>query len=184
MLLKLFKNAVRTLPFFILLLMALGSFGQMHPVANESSIHFVIHNFGFKTGGILAPPEGVILFKPDDLAQSSFQVTIQSSSINTDNDSRDNHLKEEDYFDVKNYPLIRFTSSSIKATGKKDNYVATGTLTIKKTSRVVDIPFTAVVKGAGWQFTGELSLNRQDYGVGGSSTISNGLTVQINVIAQ
>jgi polyisoprenoid-binding protein YceI len=160
------------------------AFGQIHPVANESSIHFTIHNFGFKTGGYLAPPEGDIIFNPDDLGRSSFQVTIKSESINTDNESRDEHLKEEDYFDVKKYPLIRFVSSSVRADGKKDNYEAKGILTIKETSREINLPFKAIKNGNGWSFAGSFTMNRKDYGVGGSSTISNELTIEINVIAR
>jgi len=166
------------------LLCTQGTFGQMHPVAKESSVRFTIHNFGFKTGGTLAAPEGDIIFKPDDLTRSSFQMTIKSASINTENESRDEHLRNADYFDVNTYPLIRFVSSSIRATGKKDSYIATGTLTIKKTSRVIDIPFTATMKAEGWVFTGQFSMNRRDYDVGGSSTISNALTVDINVLAR
>ena len=161
-----------------------AAFGQMHPVAKESSIHFTIHNFGFRTGGTLAAPEGNIEFNPDDLARSSFQVTIKSESINTDNETRDEHLREEDYFDVKNHPLIRFVSSSIRATGNKDAYEASGTLTIKNTSHTISLPFTAEKTGNGWVFTGSFTMNRRDYGVGGSSTISNELMVDIKVIAR
>jgi polyisoprenoid-binding protein YceI len=160
------------------------AFSQMHPVSNESSIRFTIHNFGFKTHGTLAAPEGKIEFNPDDLAGSSFQVTIKSESINTDNESRDEHLREEDYFDVKNHPLIRFVSASIRSKGKKNDYEATGTLTIKNTSRTIIIPFTAEKTGGGWTFTGSFTMNRRDYGIGGSSTISNELTVDIKVVAQ
>ena len=160
------------------------AFGQIHPVAKESSIHFTIHNFGFRTGGSLDAPEGDIVFNPDDLARSSFQVNIKATSINTDNETRDEHLKEEDYFDVKKYPLIRFVSSSIRATGKKDSYEAKGILTIKGTSREISLPFIAVKSGSGWAFTGSFTMNRRDYGVGGSSTISNELTADIKVIAR
>ena len=55
-------------------------------------------------------PQGDIVFNPDDLAKSLFRVRIKAESINTDNESRDEHLKEETYFDVKNYPMIRFVS--------------------------------------------------------------------------
>jgi polyisoprenoid-binding protein YceI len=158
--------------------------GQIHPVANESSIHFSIHNFGFKTGGSLAAPEGDIVFNPDDLAKSSFLVNIKTESINTGNESRDEHLRETEYFDVKNYPLIRFVSSSIRATGKKNGYEATGTLTIKSTSRDIRLPFNAEKNGSGWTFTGSFTMNRRDFNVGGSSTISNELTVDIKVAAR
>ena len=171
------------LPLYILLSMH-PAFGQIHPVAKESSIHFTIHNFGFKTGGSLSAPEGDIIFNPDDPGGSSFQMNIKSESINTDNESRDEHLREADYFDVKNYPIIRFVSSSIRATGKKDSYEAKGTLTIKKTSREITLPFIAVKNGNGWSFSGSFTMNRKDYGVGSSSTISNELTVEIKVIAR
>ena len=160
------------------------AFGQIHPVAKESSIHFTIHNFGFKTGGSLNAPEGDIVFNPDDLSKSSFQMTIKAESINTGNDSRDEHLREADYFDVKNHPLIRFVSSSIRATGKKDSYEAKGMLTIKNTSREIVLPFNAEKNGTGWAFSGSFTMNRRDYGVGGSSTISNELSVEIKVIAR
>ncbi len=167
-----------------LLLTIQAAFGQMHPVANESSIRFTIHNFGFRTGGTLAAPEGNIEFNPDELPKSSFQVTIKSESINTDNESRDEHLRETDYFDVKNYPLIRFVSSAIRASRKKDGYEVTGMLTIKNTSREIVVPFTAEKTGNGWVFAGSFTMNRRDYGVGGSSTISNELSVDIKVIAR
>ena len=172
-----------TQTFYLLLIMP-AVFGQIHPVANESAIHFTIHNFGFKTGGSLAAPEGDIVFNPEDLTRSSFQVTIKAESINTDNESRDEHLKEVDYFDVKKYPLISFVSSFIRATGKKDSYEAKGTLTIKDTSREINLPFKAVKNGNGWLFNGGFTMNRKDYGIGGSSTLSNELTVDINVVAR
>jgi polyisoprenoid-binding protein YceI len=171
------------LPFCFLLTIQSVS-GQMHPVAKESSVQFSTHNFGFRTGGSLAAPEGDILFNPDDLAKSSFHVTIKSTSINTDNDSRDEHLREEDYFDVKNYPLIHFESDNIRATSKKGDYEAVGKLTIKKTSREIHLPFTAEKSGDGYLLNGSFKMNRKDYGVGGSSTISNEITVEIRVLAR
>ena len=178
------QNKIKTgflVCFFFLIQTA---FGQLHPVAKASSINFTIHNFGFKTGGLLAAPEGDILFNPDDLSKSSFRITIKSGSINTENDSRDEHLRAEDYFDVKNYPLIRFVSETIQAANKKGSYVALGTLTIKNKSKEIELPFTAYKNGNGWLFAGSFNMNRRDFGLGGSSTISNGLTVNIKVLAE
>jgi polyisoprenoid-binding protein YceI len=157
---------------------------QMHPVAKGSSIVFTIHNFGFKTGGTLAAPQGDILFNPDDLSKASFQITIQAESINTDNESRDEHLKEEDYFDVKKYPEIRFVSNSVHATDKQGNFQADGSLTVKGISKMISLPFKAVKNSSGYRFTGSFKMNRRDFNIGGSSTISNELTVDIIVVAE
>jgi polyisoprenoid-binding protein YceI len=182
---RLRKNYLNPTVLFVCFLLNLRqASGQIHPVANQSSIHFTIHNFGFKTGGTLAAPEGDLVFNPNDLGGSSFKMSIKAESINTGNDSRDEHLKEEDYFDVKNHPLIRFVSSSIRSAGGKDNYEAKGTLTIKNTSREISLPFNAVKTGNDWTFAGSFTMNRRDYGVGGSSTISNELTVDIKVVAR
>jgi polyisoprenoid-binding protein YceI len=179
------KNKIqKAVAFFCFLMLFQFVQGQIHPVPGESSVRFTIHNFGFKTGGSLSAPEGEIYFSPEDLGKSSFHVEIKTESINTDNESRDEHLKEEEYFDVKNYPLIRFVSSSIRTSGKDGEYVAVGLLTIKKTSREIEIPFSAEKKGGGWLFTGSFKMNRRDYGVGGSSTLSNELTVDIIVNAR
>ncbi|HEX3767429.1 MAG TPA: YceI family protein [Puia sp.] len=159
-------------------------FAQYHPVAAESSVQFNLKNFGFKTGGTLSGPEGDIIFNPDDLTKSSFSVTIKAESINTDNESRDAHLKEETYLDVKNYPLIRFVSSSVKENGKKGSYQTVGTLTIKSKSREVILPFTAERNSNGWTFSGSFKMNRKDYDVGGSSTLSDEVVVDIKVVAR
>jgi polyisoprenoid-binding protein YceI len=183
---KVFKRIgyLKTILVVFLLFIIHSSMGQLHPMTEESNVHFNIHNFGFKVSGSLASPEGDIVFIPEDPGKSSFQVTIKSESIFTDNNSRDEHLKEADYFDVKNYPLIRFVSSGVRATGKNGSYEATGTLTIKNKSKGIKLPFTAVKNGSGWLFSGSFKMNRRDFGVGGSSTISNELTVEIKVVAR
>jgi polyisoprenoid-binding protein YceI len=170
--------------FIVWLLSYQYTIAQVHPVAAESSVKFSLKNFGFKTGGSLDAPEGEIVFNPDDLGRSSFRITIKTESINTDNESRDKHLKEATYFDVKNYPQIRFVSSSVKESGKKGSYETLGTLTIKNKSKEITIPFTAEKKDSGWLFAGGFKLNRRDYDIGGSSTLSDEVTVEIKVVVR
>ena len=170
--------------FVFLLLSFQCGFAQYHPVASESSVRFSLKNFGFKTGGSLNAPEGDIIFNPDDLTKSSFRVTLKAESIDTDNESRDAHLKEATYFDVKNYPLIRFVSSSVTETGKKGSYQTLGTLTVKNKSKEITMPFTVEKNGNGWVFSGSFKMNRKDYDIGGSSTLSDEVTVDIKVVAR
>ncbi|HEY4936795.1 MAG TPA: YceI family protein [Puia sp.] len=166
------------------LLMIQSTYGQFHPIAKESSINFTIHNFGFKVTGSLDASQGDFHFNPDSLTNSFFHVTIKSESINTDNDSRDEHLRKEDYFDVKNYPLISFVSENIHINGKNNGYEALGKLTIKNKTKDIQLAFTAEKSGNGYLFTGSFKMDRRDFGVGGSSTISNELTVNIKVLAR
>src|SRR5438445_4759133 len=96
---------------------------------------------------------------------------------------RDNHLRKEEYFDVQNYPRIRFVSTSVTV-DKNAHFTVTGQLTIKNTTKEISIPFTTTPKDGGYIFTGEFKLNRKDFQVGGSSTISNTLTVYFSVFAR
>ncbi len=175
---------IQTGIFIFLMVIAQCSLGQRHPVAKESSVHFTIHNFGFKVTGLLEPPEGDILFNPDSLSGSFFHITIKSASINTDNNMRDEHLRGEDYFDVKKYPVITFTSDNIKKSGKNNTFEVSGKLTMKNKTKSIVIPFTADKSGSDYIFTGSFKMDRRDFEIGGSSTISNDLTVEIKVLAR
>jgi len=157
---------------------------EYHPAEQGSSVTFKIKNFGFTVDGSFTGLQGTILFDPKDPAKASFDVSVDAASVNTDNDPRDSHLKKEDYFDVQNYPRIRFVSTSITPGGKDGKYTISGKLTIKTTTKDISFPFTASPMGNDYIFGGEFTINRKDFGVGGSSTLSNSLTVSLAVLAK
>jgi polyisoprenoid-binding protein YceI len=158
------------------------AFTQYKPVDQGSSIKFKVKNFGFNSGGSFGGLKGTIDFDPEKPADSKFDVTIDANSVNTDNESRDNHLREESYFDVKNYPQIRFVSSKI--TGKGGNFILKGNLTIKNKTKEINFPFSISQEKDGYLFKGEFNINRKEFGVGGSSTISDNVEVMLTVHAQ
>ncbi|MBN8852166.1 MAG: hypothetical protein BGO55_00275 [Sphingobacteriales bacterium 50-39] len=165
-------------------LIGIAAFSQQYKATDEgSSIKFTIKNFGFETGGSFTGLQGMIGFDPGDVKKDSFDLSIDANTVNTDNNMRDNHLREEGYFDVQNYPRIRFVSTSVTV-DRNAHFTVTGQLTIKNTTREISIPFTATPKNGGYIFTGEFKLNRRDFQVGGSSTISNSLTVYFSVFAR
>ncbi len=157
---------------------------EYHPAAQGSSVTFKIKNFGFNVDGSFSGLQGHIMFDPKDPGKASFDVSVDASTVNTDNDSRDGHLKKEDYFDVQNHPRIRFVSTGITPSGKNDGYTITGKLTIKTTTKDISFPFTATPQGDDYLFKGEFTINRRDFGVGGASTLSNNLTVFLSVLAK
>lgn len=166
----------------VLLLAAVKlSFAQYKPVDKSSTIKFTIKNLGFGVDGSFTGFDGKIIFDPQHTAGSMFDVSIDASSVNTDNSLRDEHLKGDGYFDVKNYPRIHILSNYISATGKSGVYLLTGQLTIKNNSRPVSFPFTAVPFAGGYIFKGAFKINRKDFSIGGSSTIADELEVFLNV---
>lgn len=167
----------------IALFVTVISFAQHYsPVDDGSEVKFKIKNFGVSVAGNFTGLKGKIIFFPDSLSASSFDVDIDANTINTGIDQRDNHLRQEEYFDVKKYPAIHFTSTKITISTDKDYLFVFGKLTIKDVTKEISFPFKAVAKDNGYLFEGEFSLNRRDYNVGGSSiTMSDNLTVNLSV---
>jgi len=157
---------------------------EFKPTDQGSSITFQIRNFGLNTKGSFSGLDGKIIFDPKDLAKANFDVSLDAASINTDNEMRDTHLKKESYFDVEKYPRIRFVSSSLSAPDKNGRYTLSGKLTIKETTKDITIPFIATPMGDDYIFKGDFQINRKEYGIGGSSTIANSLSLSLTVLAK
>jgi polyisoprenoid-binding protein YceI len=169
---------------FILTALISGSaLAQYKPTDQGSSLNFTIKNFGIEANGKFTGLQGDITFDPANAAAANFDVSIDAASVNTDNSLRDSHLRGDSYFDVKDYPRIRFVSTKITS-GKSGEFVITGKLTIKKTTKVISFPFSATASSDGYVFKGTFNINRKDFDVGGTSTISNELEVALNILAK
>jgi polyisoprenoid-binding protein YceI len=177
------KKTVLKRALFFLLLMAAARIvsAQYKPVDQGSAVSFRIGNFGFDVTGTFGGLQGGIDFDPQDPANSHFDVSIEAGTVNTDNGLRDKHLKDEGYFDVKNYPRIRLVSGKVTPGGPSGQYMLTGQLTIKDKTKAISFPFSASSSADGYIFKGSLKINRKDFGVGGTSTISNELTLSMEV---
>jgi len=166
------------------MLMAVIAFAQYIPFEKESSISFKIKNFGFGVTGKFTGIEGRINFDPQNPTAASFDITVDAATVNTDNSMRDKHLRGESYFDITKYPRIHFISTSVLPGTDKGSFLLTGQLTIKNKTREIKFPFTAVSANEGYLLKGSFKLNRRDFDVGGSSTISDELEVIVNVQAK
>jgi polyisoprenoid-binding protein YceI len=173
----------KSILFILTVFISSGVFAQYKPAEQGSSVNFTIKNLGFGVDGTFKGLQGDITFDPATPSAAAFDVTLDASTVNTDNSLRDGHLKGESYFDVKNYPRIHFVSTKVSG-GKNGVYDITGKLTIKKTTRVVSFPFSATPATDGFLFKGTFSINRKDYDVGGTSTISDNLEVSLNILAK
>ena len=112
-----------------------------------------------------------ILFKvsEDDPTKSKLRVTIDVSSINTDNEMRDENLMDEDYFSLINFPKISFQSNKIIKTDS--SYLTRGIIDMMGLQN--ELSFDFIFKGLGENnrqqkvaiFEGEFTLNRVKLGM-------------------
>jgi polyisoprenoid-binding protein YceI len=103
--------------------------------------------------------KGTIKFDPNDLASSKFDCTVDVESINTGNGMKNTHAKSDKWLDAAKYPVIRFTSKSIKKTDA--GFEATGILDFHGVQHEVALPFTFVNN----VFAGIFEVNRLDYNI-------------------
>lgn len=68
-------------------------------------------------------------------------MTIETASLNTELEMRDNHLRSADIFDAQKFPTITFKSTSFKKK-KKNLYTMTGNLTIKGITKPLTLAVT------------------------------------------
>jgi polyisoprenoid-binding protein YceI len=164
----------------ILFLFSTVVLGQNKKIVPENVIQFKIKNAGLSVDGSFKGLSGTIVFDANKPTESSFEVSLDAKTVNTGNNSRDGHLKKKDYFDVETYPKIGFKSKKTEAT--KTGYLTTGNLTIKGKTKEITILFTYSEKNSEGLFTGNVVLNRLDFGVGESSWIlSDEVTILLNI---
>lgn len=129
----------------------------------------------------------------DDLQTTSLSATVDLSSVDTNNDDRDQHLLSTDFFDADTHPEMVFKSVAITESG--GSYEVLGDLTINGHTRpiVLDVEFygsevlpTDQSERAGFSATGKLS--RKDFGIefnvplgGDKYMISDSVNVEIEV---
>lgn len=139
--------------------------------------------------------KGTVSLDPNDLAGSSAAATLQVSSIDTHFKQRDDHLKSPDFFDVAKYPTITFISNSITRQGEES--IIAGDLTIKGVTKKVSFPVTidGPIKNPQGEtvvgLSGQLTINRQDFGVtfnmpldNGGLMVGNDVKIDINIEAK
>jgi polyisoprenoid-binding protein YceI len=147
---------------------------------SRSSITFEIKNMGINTSGSIGGLATKVHFTPANLGTSTLEASVEVNTINTGNDSRDEHLRSEDFFDVAHYPKISLKSIAFKHKSGS-NYSGTFMLTIKDKSKQIELPFSFSEKENTVQFKGSFKINRLDFGVGSSSMIlSDEVTINID----
>ena len=166
-------RSLRTL-LAVLALAALPALAQdtykIDPVHSEVS--FKVGHLLAKVSGRFTKFEGRIQVDTADIRRSSVEVTIDATSLTTDNEARDKHLKSADFFDVAKYPTLTFKSTAVKEVAKGKLEI-TGDFTLHGVTKRITFPITNAGTQAGMQpgsvvagfIDGALTLNRHEFGI-------------------
>jgi len=139
---------------------------KMHSAVKFTVSHLVIS----EVDGSFKIFDGSMVSTKDDFTDAKINFSVDVNSINTDNTSRDGHLKGDDFFNAEKYPKMTFVSTSFK---KKSGsmYELVGNLTIRDVTKKVTfaVKYGGTTKDpygntkAGFKATG--TINRLEYGL-------------------
>lgn len=158
----------KLLPLIVILLFVTTTFAQVK--VTKAKITFQIKNLGIITNGFFGNMQANIQFDPAALASSAIEATTDVNSINTDNDTRDEHLRSDEFFDAAKYPKITMKSVSFKRKSG-NNYIGQFNVTMKNRTKTFEVPFTYIAAANSATFKGSFKLNRIDFGVGEKSLV-------------
>jgi polyisoprenoid-binding protein YceI len=165
---------------------------DIDPVHSEVSFS-VRHMMVSKVRGRFGSFQGQITTGADHLA-SSVNATIDLASVDTNDETRDNHLRSPDFLDVENHKTMSFTSTSVQPRG--DGYVVEGELSLHGVTRPITLdlepngfgpdPFGGTRSG----FSAKAEISRKDFGItfdmpleGGGVVVGDKITITLEIEA-
>jgi polyisoprenoid-binding protein YceI len=158
----------------------------------HSSVNFrVMHKGASWATGRFNKLSGELQWAPESLEDCAVTFEIDPSTVDTNDEARDKHLRGPDFFNVKQFPKLTFTSTGFEAEAD-GGYEVTGEVAWmgKKVEIEADLDFVGSSGGggrpeiAGW--TADFVLERSAFGIDtylDSGTLGNEVHVRIDVEA-
>ena len=176
---KRFLASISTI--IVLALPALASATIWNIDPDHSNVGFKVrHLMVSNVRGSFEKHSGVVDINDQDITKSKVDVTIDTASINTHVQKRDEHLRSADFFNVAKYPAMTFVSKKVAKAGK-DKLKVTGDLTLHGITKevVLDVegpsreskdPWGVIRRGA----TASTKINRKDFGLVWNKALETG----------
>ena len=176
------KNSILTLLTLALSLLAFGSAGADTYMIDSahSSVGFQIKHLAIaKVNGSFTDFGGSFEFALGKADTWSVEAEIQMASVNTGNEKRDAHLRNEDFFDVEKYPTMTFKSTGVKMSSDSEGKLM-GDLTMHGVTKPVELDLEyngAVTDPWGNEkvgFSAYGTIDRKDWGLTYNSVMDSG----------
>jgi polyisoprenoid-binding protein YceI len=148
---------------------------------NHTSVKFEVRHLGISiVAGQFMEFEGSMVSDKEDFSDAKINFTIQTKSVNTNVEMRDNDLRSDHFFDAIKYPEMTFKSTGFMKQSDS-TYTLSGYLTIKDVTKLVT--FHVIYRNTitdPWGntrtgFRAELTINRFDYHINDKETFGNNI---------
>jgi polyisoprenoid-binding protein YceI len=165
---------------------------------SKSQVNWTGEKVTGEHSGTIGVKSGVFQLQEGDLKGGSFVIDMGSISVNDlDGEYRkklEGHLKSDDFFGVKKFPIARFNITNVAPGGDEGKYRIAGAMTIKNITKQIEFDALLENKGGSLNATASIIIDRADfdvrYGSGsffenmGDKMIYDDFILKVNLIAQ
>ncbi len=146
----------------------------------HSNIFFTVrHMMISKVRGQFGTFSGTVNFDTENPENTTVDVQIDVTSINTRDEQRDGHLQSPDFFDTENFPTATFKSTKVVKEADNEGKLY-GELTVRGVTKevVLDVEYAGIAKSP-WGttsagFSASTMLNRKDFGLSWNQALETG----------
>jgi polyisoprenoid-binding protein YceI len=157
----------------VMSLPALADTYEIDAKGAHASINFAVKHLGYSwLTGRFDTFSGEFTYDPAKPEASTINVTIDTTSVNSNHAERDKHLRSPDFLNVEKFPKATFVSKQIKVDGDdKDEFDIIGDLTLNGVTKSITIEVDKVGEGkdpwGGYRagFEGETEINMKDFNI-------------------
>lgn len=178
---------MKILSLVLTVLVSLNVFAKAEPVlspyqvdGSHATLDFSIkHMMISNVKGTFKKWNGEFMFDKTSGVLDNVKISVDANSINTNDEKRDEHLKNEDFFNVKKFPTLDFASKKVVFKGKKPAKML-GDLTIAGVTKpvTIDIEFMGSIMSLYGSeivaFKGKTKINRKDFGMSWNKALDKG----------
>ncbi|HEY4156050.1 MAG TPA: YceI family protein [Puia sp.] len=147
----------------------------------KAKINFTVKGPFGTVHGSFSGLKATIQFNEKEPGESALSASIEAKTVSTGISLRNSDLRNKEmWLNTDKYPTISFKSRKIEKTSA--GYKVSGDLTLKGTTRPVEIPFTFTSSGSTGIFKGQFTINREDYKVGKKGgSVGDMITISLEV---
>tara|TARA_B110000285_G_scaffold206198_1_gene244583 strand:- start:12 stop:521 length:510 start_codon:yes stop_codon:yes gene_type:complete len=144
---------------FIAILAITSTLGAQNFSINTENASVEFYFVTKEVKGTMSKVVAAVEIYSDDISKTKIVGHVDVSTMNTKNEQRDAHLKNEDFFDIEKFPTMSFESSGVTMNG--GNTIAKGQLTIKDITK--EVTFVLTEEGSTFILTSDIYTS--DFGI-------------------
>lgn len=147
----------------------------------KSTISFIASAGGAEYRGTVGDYQAEVLFDPEAPHIASLRIAIPTSALTFGRKDYDEAVHAAEWLDAAGHPVVRYAANGAEEIGD-NQYRFDGKLMLKGVTKPVSVPFTIEIEEGEASVTGELVINRSEFGVGSASFAGVAVADEVKIV--